>query len=100
MHRLINDVGERVRDGMRYSAGELSNEFLEGYDVTFRAVPTFQYTGHLGWAIWLYGGASFPVLQMIYPDRQHRWPWDDAAAADFRERQPILADIAVPPWAR
>ena len=100
MHRLINDVGELVRGGARCVAGQVSREFLEGYDVTFRTVPAFQYAGHLGWANWLYGGDSYPGLQMVYPDRERRWPWDAGTAAGFRDGQPILADIGVPAWAR
>lgn len=100
MHRLINDVGASVRAGARYSAGQVTDEFLEGYDVTFRAIPEFQYPGHLGWANWLYGGTAFPALQMIYPDRDRRWPWEDSVAHAFRDGQPILADIPVPPWSR
>ena len=100
MHRLINDLGERVRAGTRYVAGQVSDEFLEGYEVTFRTVPTIQYEGHLGCANWFYGGTGYPALQLIYPDRAHRWPWDAGAEPAFRENQPVLADIAVPPWAR
>ena len=99
MHLLINDIGEHVRAGQRYTAGQVTDEFLNGYDVTFRAVPVYQYTGHFGWANWLYHGHEYPVLQMVYPDREHRWPWQDGVAAEFRERQPVLADIEVPPWA-
>ena len=100
MHRLINDIGEHVRSGERYTAGQVTDDFLEGYDVTFRVVPTFQYKGHLGWANWLYDGTQYPVLQLVYPDREHRWPWEDGVAPGFREGQPVLADIPVPPWAR
>ena len=100
MHRLINDVGNRVRAGARYVAGQRTDEFLEGYDVTFRAVPPFQYAGHLGWATWFYDGEDFPALQMVYPDRDRRWPWEEGVSQVFRDVQPILADIATPPWAR
>lgn len=99
MHRLINDVGNRVKGGARYAAGQVTDEFLDGYDVTFRTVPTFQYAGHLGWANWLYKGEAYPVLQLVYPDRDGHWPWQEGVADSFRENQPILADIATPPWA-
>lgn len=100
MHRLINDVGEQARAGRRYIAGQVTDEFLEGYDVTFRLVPPFQYEGHLGWANWLHGGTEYPALQLVYPDRYHRWPWGEGVEPDFLRSQPVLADIDVPPWAR
>ena len=99
MHRLINDVEDAVRGGARFVAGQVSDEFLTGYEVTFRSVPAFQYAGHLGWANWLYKNDQFPVLQMIYPDRKHRWPWEPGVTEVFRAGQPILADISTPPLA-
>jgi hypothetical protein len=100
-HQIINDLGAAVRRGERYVAGATSEEFLEGYSVTFRAVPQYQYDAYLGWARRYYGDeVLFPVLQMIYPDRESRWPWQEGVAAGFRENQPVLADQAEPPWAR
>jgi hypothetical protein len=99
MHRIINDVGNHVRAGARYTAGQVSDEFLKGYEVTFRAVPASQYAGHLGWANWLYDGHDYPALQLIFPDKDRRWPWEDGVSEGFRNQQPVLADIDVPPWA-
>ena len=67
MHRLINDVGDRVRTGARYVAGQTSDEFLEGYPVTFRAVPTAHYRGHLGWATWLMAARRTPCCRWCIP---------------------------------
>ncbi len=36
---LINDIGEAVEGGARFADGDVSGDFLEGYDVTFRALP-------------------------------------------------------------
>jgi hypothetical protein len=99
-HRLINDVGEAVKNGKRYSAGAVSDEFLEGFDVTFRHVPEYQYRAYLGWGSRVYGGHGFRVLQMIYPDKQRRWPWQDGVSPGFRADQPVLADEPEPPWSR
>ena len=99
MHHLINDAGALIRGGKVFSAGELSSEFLEGFDVTFRRVPEFQYDGHFGWATSFYRELKFPALQIVYPDRLARWPWHDGVDAGFLERQPVLSDISEPPWA-
>lgn len=99
-HQIINDVGDAVHRGRRYVAGAVSDEFLEGYSVTFHAVPAYQYGAYLGLGLRYYGDESFPVLQLIYPDREHRWPWQDGVSPGFRENQPVLADEPEPPWAR
>jgi hypothetical protein len=99
-HNIINDLGAAVRDGARFNAGQISGAFLKDYDVTFRAVPEYQYGAYLGWGQQVYGRSDFPVLQLIYPDRAGRWPWQDGVASQFRALQPVLADEPEPPWAR
>lgn len=62
-HRIINDVGAAARRGERFTAGDVSDEFLSGgYRVTFRAVPAYQYGAYLGIGMRFYGDESFPVL--------------------------------------
>lgn len=100
MHRLLNDVAAALRAGRRYSAGDVSDEFVEGYPVTFRTVPRRQYAAYLGWANWFHGGLEYPVLQMIYPDRERRWPWEEGVSDGFRRNQPVLENEPVPAWAR
>jgi hypothetical protein len=99
-HRLINDVGEAIRHGSRFVAGGVSDAFLEGYSVTFRRVPDYQYAAYLGWGSRFYRHEPFAVLQMIYPDREGRWPWQDGVSPEFCALQPVLADQPEPPWAR
>src|SRR5688572_24365291 len=61
MHLMINDVGDHLRAGHRYVAGGTYEEFLEGYDCTFRVVPRHQYRAYLGFGSWYYGNDEFPV---------------------------------------
>jgi hypothetical protein len=90
MQDLVNEIGEAIANGAVFADGSTSGEFLEGYDVTFRALPATLRASHFAWADRLYGDADFSVLQVVYPDRKGRWPWDPASAADFRKGQPIL----------
>jgi len=100
MHQLLNDVAAALRAGRRFAAGDVTDEFLEGYDVTFRTVPERHYRPYLGWANWFNGGRAYPALQMVYPDRARRWPWEPGVADDFRRNQPVLETEPVPAWAR
>ena len=90
MQELINDVGEAIEKGATFRDGDVSSEFLEGYDVTFRAVPAALRASHFAWADRYYGTADFAVLQVVYPDRERRWPWDAGVATDFVKGQPVL----------
>jgi len=98
-HPTLNIAGEAIKKGRRYLAGEVSDEFLEGYGITFRAVPLRHYPPFLGLARWFYEGDTFSTLQLVYPDRSGRWPWDPTVSAGFRDAQPVLAEAPVPRWA-
>jgi len=91
-HQLINDAGSQVREGESFADGTLSTELLQGYSCTFRSVPRSVHESYFGRAIDFYDGQDFPVLQLVYPDREGRWPWEEGVTADFRALQPVLAD--------
>jgi hypothetical protein len=93
-HVIINDLGDQVRASRRYAAGQTTDEFLEGYDCTFRAIPRSQYAEHLGGALSFYNHEDFPAIQLVYPDREGRWPWQDGVSDSFRRHQLVLADAA------
>jgi hypothetical protein len=95
-HRLLNDLGDDLRAGEKYLVGQTYDSLLEGYLCTFRTIPTAQYREHLGWASWFYDHGDFPSLQLVYPDREGRWPWQDGVSEGFRRNQLILADAPAP----
>jgi Domain of unknown function (DUF4262) len=92
MHLMLNGAGENVRAGRPYAAGLNYDDILEGYSCTFRPVPRRHYEAYLGSARWYYEGDDFPVLQLIWPDREHRYPWAAPPDAWIRGAQPVLAD--------
>jgi hypothetical protein len=91
MHRMINLIGEEVRQGRRFADGEAASGFLEGYDVRFHEVARRCYPEHFGYAHWLYKGDDFPVLQCLWPDMQGHFPTDPDFPESLRPRQPLLA---------
>jgi len=94
MAQIINTIGELVRDGARFQAGQETDQILEGYPCTFRTVPESQYSEYFGYALWFYALEPFHVLQCVWPDAQRRYPWTKDCAAEIRACQPILADSA------
>jgi hypothetical protein len=51
MHHLINDIGNRVRDGHKYSAGDRDEGLLRGYSCLFGNVSPRQYPRTFAWAM-------------------------------------------------
>jgi hypothetical protein len=99
MHTLLNDAAELIREGHRFSAGEVTSALLEGYACTFRNVPETQQGAYLGWAQWFNDYGELQVLHMIYPDREGHWPWEKGVSEAFQQLQPVLETAPVPDWA-
>jgi len=97
-HRLLNEAGTLIRGGTTFQVGAVSDLLIPQYSCTFRAVPDVQFEYFLGAALQHYDGTRFPCLQLVWPARDHTWPWSDDATDGFREQQRVLADSPVPPW--
>jgi hypothetical protein len=91
MHQMINGIGEQIKSGERFEHLDEADDILEGYNVLFRRVEKKHYREYFGYARWFYQGNRFPVLQCVWPDNQHRYPWHSAFNENLAKRQPILS---------
>ncbi|QDU28160.1 hypothetical protein ETAA8_32600 [Anatilimnocola aggregata] len=86
MAQIINSIGDEIRNGASFQDWYESDQILEGYSCIFRTVPAAAYSEYLGYGRWFYQTASFPVLQCIWPDNNHRYPWQADFPSALRER--------------
>ena len=83
-HQFIGDIFTLVQGGAAFVPGIKYDTIAEGYDAQVREVhPTWRdelciITGAV------YGNHNFDVLQLIYPDRYGRWPWNAACVHAVR----------------
>ena len=90
LHGMLNAAGEAVRSGAVLAPGRRYGGLLEGYDCAAVAVAPRWHEELLGMACWYYrGAAEFSALQLVWPDRQGRYPWYADAAPGFRAAQPV-----------
>lgn len=89
-HLLLNDLGEAIRAGQAFEPAHLYAGYLEGADLTFRPVQPSWYRPFLGTAIWFNEGPSFSTLQLIWPDKSERFPWQDGFDPNWSWAQPML----------
>jgi hypothetical protein len=50
------------------------------------------YADHLGWSRWFYAGDDFPCLQIVWPDREGLFPWEDGFDQTFKGKQIDLTE--------
>lgn len=96
-HTIINEVRDRVAAGQRFSDGDVADDILiDGYKVCFWYVPLEAFREYLGTAIWLYSKSPipFPCLQIIWQDRNRRFPWEDGCDPAVKADQPLLKMVS------
>ncbi|MCC7420215.1 MAG: DUF4262 domain-containing protein [Planctomycetaceae bacterium] len=90
MHQMINMIGERIRNGDSFRDRDEAGDVLEGFNVTFRQVAARYHRAYFGYALWLAQSDTLSVLQVAWPDRQHRYPWDADFPQELAARQPVF----------
>lgn len=87
---LIDATGARVRGGARFPDGSEDEALMRPYRCAFRAVHAGWHQPVLGAARWFYQERDFSAIQLFWPDRAHRLPWDQAFDPELRDIQPLL----------
>lgn len=87
---LIDAVADEAAEGAEFAAGARHAGLLQAYSVRFLAVPKAKLRECLPVACWAHENDDFPALQIVWPDKQGRWPWDPDTRDGFREAQPVL----------
>jgi hypothetical protein len=88
---MLNICGDLIKAGHPPPIGTPFAEVLDDFKVLLREVRARKsYDDHLGYAIWFNGGREFPVLQLVWPDKEGRFPGEDGANPTMKKQQPLL----------
>ena len=87
---ILNDACDRIKNGEKFVAEEKYGFFLEGYQVHFLTVDRAFYENYLGYGIWYKESNDFPVLQLVWPDKHGKFPWEDDFNSNWEFEQPLL----------
>ena len=90
MTALLNDACDIIRKGGSFVAGKLYEELLNDYNIQFLEVNKASYRDYVGYAGWFNGNFDFPLLQLVWPDKQHHFPWEENFNPDWQFLQPLL----------
>ena len=72
--------------------GEPLSGFVENLPVMLMPVAKAHYATYPLSSRWFYGGEEFPALQVVWPDTEGRFPWEEGADPRFGDSQPDLSD--------
>jgi hypothetical protein len=91
MASILNHACELIRDGEVLETNTQSTKFLEGYKIQFLKVDKEYYPNYVGYAGWFYDRSfDFPLLQVVWPDKQDNFPWSEDFFPEWKFKQPLL----------
>lgn len=88
MQDWLNLVGDEVRAGRPPRRRERREGIIDGVPVVWAPVDSSWHELLFGWMIWFYRRPPLPVVQLVWPDRHGRFPWEDGSGAACRRDQP------------
>lgn len=90
-HSILGTCVERIEEGKTFDGGPVRSDVLNRYRAAFLTVDQSFYRDYLGTAIGFYEHLDFPVLQLVWPDRDDHFPWEPNCNPSFSAEQPILS---------
>jgi Domain of unknown function (DUF4262) len=90
MHPIINDVAEIVKKGQMIETGKIYDQIFQNNRAEFISVDKRNIGDYFAMAINYYTNYDFPALQLIWTDRNDRFPWDADFEKEFVYKQPLL----------
>lgn len=92
-HVIINDIGKGVLAGKKFKDGDIVKK-LANFPVALVSVPKDRFEGVLNVCLAFYEHSEFEALQLVWPDREGRFPWQNGFDEKFRRAQPLLARLS------
>jgi hypothetical protein len=91
-HDVFWDLFRDAKAGKEHAIARLSDEVFANISSYLFPVAKVHYRKYLGWSRWFYAGDEFPCLQLVWPDRSGKFPWEDGFDESFRRSQTDLTE--------
>lgn len=91
-HDVFWDLFRDAKSGQPLPLGKRTDAVFANLPAYAFLVAKQHYRSFLGWSRWFYGGDDFPCLQIVWPDRTGRFPWESGFDTAFSADQPDLTD--------
>jgi hypothetical protein len=88
-HRLCSEAVGRMRADGGLQPGRPYTEILSGFSAVFLPIPDPRATDEFAVVRRLWRGQPFEALQLVWPDRQGRFPWEEGCEVAVAAAQPL-----------
>lgn len=90
LHAIINLAADIVKDGQTIKTEKTYTDFFETGKSEFVTVDKRNIKHYFGYAIDFYNTIDFPALQLVWTDRNNKYPWEEGFEEEFIYKQPLL----------
>lgn len=89
LHSILNVGGDLAKEGNKLTSNLESENILENSKAFILEVDKQNLKDYFRYGIWFNQG-EFPAYQIVWTDRNHKYPWEDNFEEEFKYRQPLL----------
>ena len=89
-HEIINDVADLMKSGETIKAYTNYDNIFKDSRAEFLPVDNRNIDDYFGAALNYYDTIKFPALQLIWTDRNDKFPWESDFEEEFIHKQPLL----------
>jgi hypothetical protein len=90
LHSIINDAADLVKSGQKIETNKTYYNLFENSKAEFVQVDFRNLNDYFGTAIDFYNSNDFPAIQLVWTDRNDKFPWDTDFEEEFIYKQPLL----------
>jgi len=90
IHAVINSVGDLIKSGETVELNKQYTDFFNTGHAEFITVDQTSLGDYFGYAIDFYKTRNFPALQLVWTDRNDKFPWESNFEEEFVYKQPLL----------
>lgn len=91
LHTIINDVAEIIKTGESIiTEKNYFDRIFDNSKAEFLKVDPQNIDDYFGTAINFYNTNDFPALQLVWTDRNDKFPWEENFEDEFLHKQPLL----------
>lgn len=90
LHTILNEAGNMIKSGQKLEFQKQYSEFFENGHACFIPVRDSNFSDYFNYAIELNGTNVFPAYELIWTDRNLKFPWEEGFELEFKFKQPLL----------
>lgn len=87
---VLRDLWRDIEAGKKPQVGTRIKGVFGKSDAVLLPVAKSSYAQHLEWNRWFYGNDNFECLQLVWPDPEGKFPWEEGFDDEFADCQPDL----------